>query len=200
MLAKGERERQRAEELREHERAWGPPPDQFDEWPSEIRVAPADQAGAPVAPAPAIKEPGGEEAPKTKASKPKPETKDKPPQKPREGWAQYLQLDEKGQPVANLANVLTALRGAPELSNLMAFDAMMRQLMFKRSIAGCKIKDAKDLRAVEDAEVTALQEWLQRHDIKRVSKETVQQAVELIGRENAFHPVKDYLSGVKWDG
>jgi predicted P-loop ATPase len=146
-----------------------------------------------------------EPSPKAKAGrKTKPEA-DKAkaadtPEKELPAWAKYLQTDDKGQILSNLANALQALRNAPEMTGLLAYDEMMRQLMFTRSIGGCKIKDARDLRAVEDAEVTALQEWLQRHNIRRVAKETVQQAVELIGREHAFHPVKDYLTGVRWDG
>jgi predicted P-loop ATPase len=91
------------------------------------------------------------------------------------------------------------LRNALEMAGVIAYDEMMCQLMFKRSIAGCKIKNAKDIRAVEDCEVSAIQEWMQRHDVRRISKETVQQAVDLVGHENKFHPVLDYLNGLKWD-
>jgi predicted P-loop ATPase len=122
------------------------------------------------------------------------------PQKPLPDWAKYLFTDDKGQILSNIANALEALRNAPELKGLVAYDQMMRQLMFTRGIAKSLIKESAHRRPVEDAEVTAVQEWLQRNHLKRITKETVQQALELVGRENAFHPVKEYLNGLVWDG
>jgi predicted P-loop ATPase len=55
-------------------------------------------------------------------------------------------------------------------------------------------------RAVCDEDVAQLQEWLQqRAGLPKVSKDTCHQAVDLRGRENAFHPVRDYLEGLVWD-
>ena len=46
----------------------------------------------------------------------------------------------------------------------------------------------------------AIQEWLQRPFLPRLGKDVVQQAVDLVARENALHPVRDHLSGLEWDG
>src|SRR4051812_34347136 len=51
-----------------------------------------------------------------------------------------------------------------------------------------------------DEDVTAVQEWLQLAGLPLVSKETVFQAIELVARENSFHPVKNYLGTLHWDG
>jgi predicted P-loop ATPase len=53
---------------------------------------------------------------------------------------------------------------------------------------------------VTDEDVTAVQEWLQLAGLPLVSKETVFQAIELVARENSFHPVKNYLATLRWDG
>lgn len=55
-------------------------------------------------------------------------------------------------------------------------------------------------RQVTDEDITAIQEWLQLAGLPLVSKNTVYQAVELIARENSFHPIKDYLEPLVWDG
>src|SRR5262249_3127917 len=46
----------------------------------------------------------------------------------------------------------------------------------------------------------ALQEYLQSEGLRLISKDIVHQAVGLRGRECAFHPVRDYLDSLKWDG
>lgn len=204
MLAKEERDRQRVQELQDAERAWGPPVDQFDDWPSEIQPPtqshadhPSQRARSdePEPEAPKAKSKGEKKA-KPEAEKAKPEATEK--ELPE--WAQWLQTDDKGQFLSNLANALMALRKAPELEGLVAYDQMMRQLMFTRGIANSRMKDTYHRRPVEDAEVSVVQEWMQRNCMKRITKETVQQALEQVGRENAFHPVRDYMNSVKWDG
>ena len=49
-------------------------------------------------------------------------------------------------------------------------------------------------------DVTAVQEWLQRAGLSTVSKDTTHQAVDLCASERAFHPVRQYLNGLRWDG
>jgi predicted P-loop ATPase len=59
---------------------------------------------------------------------------------------------------------------------------------------------ADDLpRPVQDNDVGQVQEWLQRHELRRIGRDTVHQAVDLHAAENAFHPVQDYLNSLRWD-
>jgi predicted P-loop ATPase len=44
-----------------------------------------------------------------------------------------------------------------------------------------------------------VQEWLQQQALGRGSA-IVHQAIELRAHERTFHPVRNYLSGLKWDG
>jgi predicted P-loop ATPase len=55
-------------------------------------------------------------------------------------------------------------------------------------------------RPMTDQDITEIQEWLQLHGLPTVSWDTVYKAVELIGHENTFHPVKNYLEALVWDG
>jgi predicted P-loop ATPase len=55
-------------------------------------------------------------------------------------------------------------------------------------------------RPLTDVDVTRIQEWLQLAGLTGIGKEVVYQAVELRTFECAFHPVRDYLAGLTWDG
>jgi hypothetical protein len=53
---------------------------------------------------------------------------------------------------------------------------------------------------VTDGDVTGIQEWLQRHELRRIGRDTTHQAVDHRAGERPFHPVRDYLSALRWDG
>ena len=112
------------------------------------------------------------------------------------GWLQRCQKDERGQPLANLANALLALRDDLKLSDTLAFDEMERSAMVVAALPG----DGPDNhRPLDDATVGRIQEYLQLAGLRRIGRETVQQAVEMRARERAFHPVRDYLAAITWD-
>jgi predicted P-loop ATPase len=115
-------------------------------------------------------------------------------------WQQYLQTDQHAQVIPNLANAALALRQAPELLGLLGFDEMSRDAVVTRDLPGSKMAKVPDRRPLQDVDVSAIQEWLQRHELRRIGKDTVHQAVDLVARERAYHPVRDYLTGLRWDG
>jgi predicted P-loop ATPase len=102
----------------------------------------------------------------------------------------------KGQGALSiLANTLLALRADPSLVNAFAFDEMQCATMLMQ-------KEGRPIepRPVQDADVFRLQEFLQRAGLKNLGADTVHAAVEVRGRECRFHPVRDYLEILKWDG
>ncbi len=115
-------------------------------------------------------------------------------------WQRYLQLDDRDQTIPNLANAALALREAPELVGIVAYDDMLRHALVTRSLPGSRMATVAVARPLQDTDIGAIQEWLQRHELRRIGKETTHQAVDLIAREHAFHPVRDYLMGLRWDG
>jgi predicted P-loop ATPase len=106
-------------------------------------------------------------------------------------------ITEAGRPMSTLANVMIALRNDPALKDAIARDDMLRIPMLMQS----PDDDPEfDRRPLTDADVTALQEYLQAAGLRRVGKDTLHQAVELRASECAYHPVRDYLNTIAWDG
>ncbi len=113
----------------------------------------------------------------------------------------WPQMTNNGKPVPNLANVMHALRSLSGLSNLFAYDQMARvAMLMARRVPGAKLPPADRPRPVRDADVSALQERLQLMDMDRLGRDVVHQAVDQRAEECGFHPVRDYLNGLRWDG
>jgi predicted P-loop ATPase len=114
------------------------------------------------------------------------------------GWLGACITGETGKPLANLANVLTALRTDPALCAALAHDEMLRAPMLLHPI-GNPLSDA-GLRPLTDKDVSDIQDYLQHAGLKRVGRDDVRHAVESYAIENSFHPVRDYLETLQWDG
>jgi len=113
-------------------------------------------------------------------------------------WKSDAQRNSNGALRSNLANTLLALRRTPELFDIFRLDEMLRAPMLTGLIPGA---DPTELpRPLRDSDITAVQEHLQLAGLVTVTKDTVFQAVDLIAAERGFHPVRDYLNGLEWDG
>jgi predicted P-loop ATPase len=114
-------------------------------------------------------------------------------------WLARCRRNGKGLPYCSLANVMLALREAPDLRTLFARDDMLRATLITSAIGSAR-EQVEFPRLARDVDVTAAQEWLQIAGLPAVSKDTVHQAVDLRASECAFHPVRDFLNGLRWDG
>jgi predicted P-loop ATPase len=116
----------------------------------------------------------------------------------RSNWLGQCVTNAKGNPIPNLANAMIALRNDPAVKDAFAYDEMLCAVTLVHPIPkeGSKFRP----RPVTDVDVSIFQEWLQLAGLANVSKETAHQAVDQRAHECAFHPVRDYLAGLQWDG
>jgi len=124
---------------------------------------------------------------------------------PRAEWLVGAVTDERNRILPILANIMVALRGAPELAAAFRYDDMLRAAILETALPladGAELPDcsAPPPRPVRDTDVSQIQEWLQHVGLPKIGKETTHQAVDLRAQERAFHPVRDYLAGLVWDG
>lgn len=102
-------------------------------------------------------------------------------------WLKECQRTEGGSIINNLHNVLVALDGEPRFG-VFSYDEMARTVL---------VQLAKRQRPLTDNDVTNLQDALQLSGLTKISKEPVQQAVDLYAERHSFHPVRNYLDSLK---
>ena len=107
-------------------------------------------------------------------------------------------MDDQDRMASNLGNALLALREDAAFCDAFAYDEMLCAPTLLHPLF--KAEPGFTARPVTDADVAAVQEYLQWQGLRRIGKDTVHQAVDMRARECAFHPVRDYLNGLRWDG
>ena len=97
---------------------------------------------------------------------------------------------------AVVANALVALRNSPEWRGVLGYNqfaekiAVLKAPPWQNGVAGQPWDDASDVQATD---------WLQHHGVM-IPVRVASDAVMTVARDNPFHPVKDYLDSLIWDG
>jgi hypothetical protein len=126
------------------------------------------------------------------------------PQSIHPPWLADTIADDRGRVMPILRNVALALRGARELADDFRFDELQRLVIVEATLPladGAEPRSAAPApRPLSDADVSQVQEWLQHAGLPKIGREIVHQAIALRAHERAFHPIRDYLDSLKWDG
>lgn len=108
------------------------------------------------------------------------------PASPGDDWRDQLYPGKKGGYANTFANVCTILRHAPEYASL-RYDEMNLAAM----LAG---------KRVDDAGLGAVRESIERLYGFAPAAASVAEALGTVSAERRFHPVREYLAGLVWDG
>lgn len=144
------------------------------------------------------KQPGNDEKrPKNgEIAKAKAKEKDQKPdddRQPSGAWTDKLDVDRKGRPRETVANIVTILENAP------AFAGKLRHNDFTHldEAGGLPWRDSPG--AWSDRDDANLREWLERkwgiNSIRKTSD-----ALVCVTTKRSYHPVRDYLDSLSWDG
>jgi predicted P-loop ATPase len=119
---------------------------------------------------------------------------------PKGDWLDgCIKGDGKGaKPLPILANALIGLRA--KLPDYIAYDEMLCAPVLMRALEGDGDPLGFTPRACTDVDVGLVQEMFQRLGLKRLSKDVMHQAIDVFAYERRFHPVRDWLDMLQWDG
>jgi predicted P-loop ATPase len=103
----------------------------------------------------------------------------------------------KGVVYQNVENVIHALSEAPDMGGLLTYDTLMRRAMRLDKLPGSE----REAGPVEDVDYIEVQCWLQRRaGMPTVGRETVINAMDTVAYRHAYHPIREYLDTLVWDG
>ena len=106
-------------------------------------------------------------------------------------------LDGKGNKRVTVNNFVNAFKSDPLLNGLLAYDMLKETIVFTRPSFTAKGSKKGDL--VNDTDISIIKGRIERmHGIYNDAK--LNDAIEQVSSDNAFHPIKLYLESLTWDG
>jgi predicted P-loop ATPase len=117
-------------------------------------------------------------------------------------WEQLLRQDKAG-PYRDEENIRLVLEHDPMLVGIVRFNEFSGELTLARPIPdSAAVVGSRDTpRRWTDADTVALTAYLQRGPLPKVSRDRVEAALAYFAQYRcAYHPLRDYLQSLKWDG
>ena len=104
--------------------------------------------------------------------------------------------------VANPLGIRREINRHALTKNLVLYDEFSQRIILNRPVPrpGLKMPKTFESRPWEDTDAVALSEHLNSRGFKRVARDVLHDVLLLEARTHGFHPVRDYLEGLTWDG
>ena len=111
-----------------------------------------------------------------------------------------LDRNEDGSPKNHISNAILILRHDKRLKGAVAWNEFAQDFVQVRDLPGFKVIDRVNGDLWQDVQDSFLTAYIhKRYDIEIPSSRMIN-TLNNIGGENSFHPVRDYLRGLVWDG
>jgi predicted P-loop ATPase len=118
----------------------------------------------------------------------------------RTDWRHLCLLSDGKKPrlLSVFTNVMVALRHDPVFHNAIGFDEFYQRAVLRRPLSVAA--SMREPQPLIDKHLADIVEWMQQAGLRQISHDNVARAVDSYAREHPFHPVRDYLDGLAWDG
>lgn len=113
-------------------------------------------------------------------------------------WLAEMDVDRKGNYLATPKNINLIMENDPNLKDCFAYNLFFDRTALKRLPPWRKKNDNEMF--IRDDDEANLRLYLSKEPWRIEGKQKITDALDIICRKNAFHPVRDYFNELKWDG
>ena len=114
-------------------------------------------------------------------------------------WAEQLTVGKKGEILNSINNIRLILEHDENLANKMAFNLFTNRVCIIADLPWKKCDDPVNGTMWDDMDDSGLRYYLERtYGIS--GKDKVADALNVVMMNHSFHPVRDYIDSLKWDG
>lgn len=114
-------------------------------------------------------------------------------------WVKHLKVNRRGEVLPTIDNILIILENDPRLANAFALNEFSHLPVIRKSVPWRKVQNGQDGEAWHDSDDAALRHYIETvYGINSPTK--VNDALAIVMERNKFHPVRDYLGSLWWDG
>lgn len=108
-------------------------------------------------------------------------------------------FSETGKILPVLANAIIVLRDDTKWHKLLGFNEFSLHIVTRREMTKKELWDKADNESWTDVDDIRTSDWLQHRGVI-IPPQTANSAIQVVAHQNRFHPVRDYLKSLKWDG
>jgi putative DNA primase/helicase len=110
-------------------------------------------------------------------------------------WLENLEVDKQGAIKSTIDNVVVILENDKRLKDVIAVDEFRNNYVKRRPFRWNK----RDAYLFGNSDEAYIRRYLERkYGITGQNK--IRDAIEIIANDNVFHPVRDYINSLQWDG
>lgn len=125
------------------------------------------------------------------------EPQDQSDQPGNDEWLSQMDVDRKGKYYSTVNNILLLLKNDPKIKDRFALDTFEHREIATRNLPWRKI--SRNTRYLTDKDDAGIRYYIEKiYDITGIQK--ISDGLDMLLMERSFHPVKDYLQALKWDG
>lgn len=111
-------------------------------------------------------------------------------------WLKLLDVDKKGVPRSTIANVVVILENDPRLKGRIAYDDFEKRPVVLKDFPWRKL--TPQTRYLTDLDDANLAHYMEK--VHEIAGTKIDIALQVLYERTKFHPIRQYLKGLTWDG
>jgi putative DNA primase/helicase len=114
-------------------------------------------------------------------------------------WVKLLETDNNGTFKPTITNITTILQNDPFLKGKIAHNEFSHRTMIRGNLPWKEIENKTEGDGWKDSDDASLRQYIESiYQITAPNK--IYDGVLIVEEENKYHPIREYLEGLKWDG